>query len=222
MEYRGEIAIAKLLDIVDDAYYKYRALIETGNLSKKECYVAYRGDPNLKKENVLVRLELPFEEISDLKLDGAITSNFVTSTIPNGFESASSAEVIFYGMWNLEMRDGPNAPVISKIENYYDIGIIPSVLHFEYEYVHFRGRRRRIIVPYRLHGLDSEIMRYIKSNEILTIGGAWRRYARRVKKLPQSNIMPMVVTIDEKCLGKKVLDELDKTGLRLIEMEPQQ
>jgi len=97
MEYLGQIAIASIFDTVNDAYYKYKALIETGNLSKKECYVAYGGNPDKLKGNVVIRFELPFEEASGLNLDGAITANFITSTLPNGFEFASSDKVMVYG-----------------------------------------------------------------------------------------------------------------------------
>ncbi len=222
MEHRGQIVVANIFDAVDDAYYKYMAKIETGALSKKECYVAYRGDAEKLKGNIVIRLENPFEEISNLNLDGAVTSNFVTSTPPKGFESASSDEVILYGMWRLMMRDGINAPVISKIKNYYDVGIIQSVLHFEYEHEYFGGKSQRMLVPYRLHGIDSEKMRSMYTPQILNVGNALNRYLRRINKLPLSHTTPRVITIDEECLEEKVLDELAKTKLILIEMEPQQ
>lgn len=218
MECRGQIAIASIFDTVNDAYYKYKALIETGNLSKKECYVAYRGNPNKLKGSVVVRFELPFEEISNLNLEGKLTSNFITSNLPKDFESASSDEVIFYGMWTRRMRDGKGAPILSKIRNFYDIGITQSILHFGYT------NDYSDIKPYRLHvGTQPEVMTN-SDNKVLSARDAIYRYLERMYKQPESQALPRAVTIDEKIKSLKsiVMKELHETGLTLIEMEPQQ
>lgn len=214
MEHRGQIAIASIFDVVDDPYYKYKALIETGNLSKKECYVAYRGNPDKLKGDIVVRLEDPFKEESKLNLDGAITSNFVTSTPPKGFEFASSDKVLFYGIWEERMKNNFNVPIMGKIKNYYDIGKTPAGLHYAYI--------GRIIVPYRLHGKTHEIMTS-KEGNIFNVKGAWDNYLRRINKLPDKDVVPRRVTIDDVIsLESRILDTLTETGLTLIEMEPQQ
>ena len=217
MEYRGQIAIASIKDVVNDPYYKYKALIETGNLSKKECYVAYRKRPEFINENILVRFELPFE-VSNLNLEGKLTSNFITSNLPKDFESSSSDDLIFYLMWARRMMDGKGAPILSKIRNFYDIGIIQSILHFGYTN-DYSG-----IQPYRLHvGTQPEVMKN-SDNKILSARDAIYQYLERMYKQPESQALPRVVTIDEKIKGLKsiVMEELHETGLTLIEMEPQQ
>ena len=112
------------------------------------------------------------------------------------------------------MKNGFAVPIISKIKNYYDIGKTPSGLHYAYI--------GRLIVPYRLHGKAHEIMTS-KEGNIFNIKGASDNYLRRIHKLPERNLVPRQVTIDDIIsLESRILNTLAETGLTLIEMEPQQ
>jgi|TARA_B100001971_G_scaffold72955_1_gene67273 hypothetical protein len=219
MKHRGQFVIARILGTVDDPYYKYTALLETGDLQYNECYVAYRGDSDKLKGDVVVRLEYPFEKISDLNLNGKIASNFITSTMPDGFEFASSDEVILYGIWEERMVDGPGAPIIGKIINYYDVGIIQSILHYGY------GKDQVKIAPYRLHRSESEIMGYEDTGKIHSVKSALYEYLRRMNELPEKHLLPRMVTIAEKNGGQgleTILNAFDETSLIRLQMEPQQ
>lgn len=215
MEYRGQIAIAELHDTVPDSYYKLMAKILTGHEAGKECYVAHRGNSNSLSGNVVVRLELPFEETSGLDLDGTLTANFITSTIPEGFEFTSSDKVILCGLWEKRMKNGFDVPIIGKIKNYYDIGKTQSILHYAYK----DGK----VISYRLYGNGAEVLQYGSKGETLRIRNALDKYLRRLDKRKDKDTLPRLVTIDEEInLEARILNVLAETGLTLIELESQQ
>jgi len=217
MEHRGEIVRAQLLDYVNDTFYKFMARIESGHEAGREGYVAYRGDHSSIGGNILVMLQDPSKR-SNLEFDGSVaTSNFVTSSIPFDFDFSSSEDTILYGIWEERMRGGYDVPGIGSVSNFFDIGMMPKILHY-----HSRGGP---IMPYdAVSRLKPEVMSKGRGR-IRNLGSALRHYLRN--HLVNS---PIVVTVDEEIdLERMILSEFQKiiespqfSITRYIQMEPQQ
>jgi len=231
MEHIGELVRAHLLDTVNDTYYKFRARIETGHEAGREGYVAYKGDPSSISGNILVRLQYPSKRSNLEFKDSDATSHFVTSSIPSDFEFSSSVDTILYGIWEERMKQGFSVPIVGKIANYYNPGVMTRVLY----YSNVDGS----ITPYDiLNKHQPELLEHEDTGG--TIGtrgtrgtrgvmGALTRYLTRIGK-DDNPSYPRLVLVDEDIdLERIILPVFDRvikfpdySIVRHIQMEPQQ
>lgn len=221
----GDIVIAEVLDKVDDPVYKMRTRIKTGSLEGKECFVAYRGEPE-GFEDIVIRLCFPRRRSSNLNLeDVTYAGYFIRSSIPDDFESSGSDNTILYGKWEDRLKGEFVVPIIPEIKKYYDPGGVLKILH----YVSNRG----FILPYGIvkHN-PPEIDRSVRIDEeggerivkIRPIGNALRHYISKISraKARKGSGFPCIVTIDENVdFVDRILPEMVETGLQLIRMEAQ-
>ena len=137
--------------------------------------------------------------MSKLSVDYSVSAaNFVTSDIPEGFEMGMSDEVVLYGMWQKRMKKRSNVPPLGRIVNYYDVGRLHSVLHFEFDGVR--------AVPHRVYSkrvrleegdeLDQTII-HDNTGSLRGMRSSFARYFERMSSIPFSEFYPRMVTVDE-------------------------
>ena len=216
-QYAGQLVIAELKDLTGSKYNKFFAMIRSGNLTGKHCYVAYRGDPEpLAGKEAIVRLDPERYRYSSSK---AANAHFITSIKPDGFDNANSDEAILYGILEQRMPKASIAPRMEELLKFFDAGYIASVLHYSME--------KGLIVPYRIAWNNTpEVMRS-EWYEVRYPGNALRRHLRNQLK----PIDARIVTMEENMrLETVVLAEFGKVIRRSqefrikmsLKMEPQQ
>ena len=190
-EYEGQIVKAKVSAIVDDPFYNIAALIETGNLKGRMCFVAYNGDPNSLNGDMVIRLNAPNKKKSNLSLeDIAIAGNFITSSIPDGFDFADSEETILYAVWENRMKgkhNRHNTPNIGQVSEFFDPGFMPLVLHYI--------RQPGGITPFLLLGRKPARVMFDKYSNIRSVESALEEYLTMLKD-GKSTHPPILITID--------------------------
>lgn len=227
--YIGQIVIAEVSDIVKNETYKMKAKIKTGNFAGRESFVAYRGNPSFTNQRILVRVDFPFEPRFSLELEDFLkfeenyyATFFISSKIPKGFESGSSADFILYGIWQDRMKGEFDVPILGSIANYYDPGNMVKTLHYSIA-------KGWLIISYGLTRTDPPIKmrKNYDSGPLRSPGNALRRYIRTVRELFGN--FPQVVTTDEHIDFEKIIlpefndKKITDMGIvRHIEMEPQQ
>jgi len=224
MHYKGEIVIAGNLDVTSNSIYKLRGSIRTGSQKGKECSILHKGSiDTLTGTEIVIRLDDPERKYLEPGQDEkSLYGNFVTSKLPEGFEHASSDQVILYGIWLQLMEKGFSVPTAWRVEDIYDIGKNDRVLHYE--------GNTKIVVPHNLfRGYRPEIptvpplFRYRMTN-IEALSAHLNKVAKREN--PGS---PNVVTVGEKISLESMIIPLfdqiiqsDRNGIqRHIQMEPQ-
>tara|TARA_Y100000310_G_scaffold70474_1_gene66160 strand:- start:19815 stop:20480 length:666 start_codon:yes stop_codon:yes gene_type:complete len=216
--YAGQIVVAELQDLTGGKYNKFKGSIRSGELTGADCYVAYKGSPEpLVGKQVLIRLDTPRPGRDTDQYSGS--SHFVASTLPDGFDTAQSDEVILYGMWKQGMPKKLNAPNLEELLEFFNIGHIFSTLHYSME--------EGIVHPYRTFRFnDPELMRHDESGIIRSPGSALRRYLMLIR----GPIGPRFVTMDgdegiDRIIMpqfRRVIDSNQFSESMLLEMEPQQ
>jgi len=204
------------LDRVDDQRYKLRAVVETGDARGNECYVSHRGEPTTN-EHIVIRLDRPTRHTSNLDLSGIPYAGFfVTSVIPDGFEYGLSTELILYGIWEGRMRSAFTVPILERVKNFYDPGLVQRLLHY--------SDRNGFIVPHSLlPRLSPEEMLYEGKQMARSVGSALGHYLARMKRFTSPLFPPRIVTIDEEIdFGRWILPAFMGTGLGNLRMGPQQ
>ncbi len=214
----GQVVVAEIIGFAPNPYYKIKAKVKTGNLKGEEIYVAHRGNPNNLKGDIAIRLDKLkkiYNELNDINICGY----FVTSTIPVNFDYYSANNIILYGRWLPKWKEVDwikgkivhQVPVIGKIGEHYDIGIMVLNLH----YMNYNGKP----LPFTLYShnkpeLELDIDKKPKSPSL-----ALKRYLQRLDKNLTIEV-PRVVTFDEG-LEDRIFSLFERTDLRCIPMEPQ-
>ncbi|MEK6949506.1 MAG: hypothetical protein AABX34_04740 [Nanoarchaeota archaeon] len=217
-QYVGQLVIAELRDLTRGDYNKFFAMIRSGSLTGKDCYVAYRGDPEpLAGKEAIVRLGKPRERYR-YSSPKAANAHFITSIKPDGFDNANSDEAILYGIFEQRMLKASIAPRMEELLEFFDAGSIASVLHY--------SRGNGLIVPYHIVWRNEPEMMWGGWYKVRSPGDALRRHLRR--RLNPIDVG--VVTMEEDTrLETAVLAEFDKVinsqEFRIkmsLKMEPQQ
>jgi len=218
-EYRGEIAIASVLDILDDPQFKIRARVLTGHFEGEECYIEHRGKPN-KSGNIIFRIGHRDRTTSQIPLDSTTPRGFfIRSGIPKYFDFAPSEDVILYGVWSNFMKQGYDIPSLGRIVPFYSPGPMMKAIYFA-------SGERGFAVPYELN-YGVEPMRWIMhdgTEKELSPRNALTGYLKAHRKA-ESTTFPRVVIVDKKLkkLGLEELTyEINATDMIRIRMEAQQ
>lgn len=113
------------------------------------------------------------------------------------------------------MKNGFSTPDIRMILPFYYPGFVLRAIHYE--------DNDGTTIPYDLHSDYSitGVMRHEDSGHTRGITSALNHYLDRMRKLRYPNF-PRVVTIDEAIDLDLILREFARTGLRHIQMQPQQ
>jgi len=215
-QFGGQLVIVKLQDLTGGNYNKFKGLISSGESIGRDCYIAYRGNPEkLAGKNAIVRLDPPNRAYLDLTIPNA---HFVTTTIPDDFDYAASDEVILYGIWEQRMPKKLKAPYLLELTEFFNLVNIVSALHYSME--------DGIITPYRTfrNNIPEPMTNDFGSRPP---GNALQRYLNRIADYLWD---VRIVTMEEnEHLEYLVLSEFDKIirspGFRInrsLKMEPQQ
>lgn len=143
-----------------------------------------------------------------------VTSNFITSDIPEGFGHLESEETMLYGIWKDDMKKGINVPTLGYVSHYYNPGYMEDILHFT------PANRSPFIFPYVLHkGQEPDLMRKNEDSEqVRGTGNAIRRYITRYSESRKT--FPYVMTVDQHIrFDAYIRPELDESGLHTLKME---
>ncbi len=225
--YVGQIVIAGVSDIVKDEVYKMKALIKTGDFAGKESFVAYRGNPHFTNQDMLVRIDFPRRNLTNLDLEDFLkyknhsyAAHFISSKILDNFEYGASSDFILYGIWQDRMKGGFDIPNLGKIANFYDPGGMSSALHY--------SQNMGFVTPYLLVKSKPPKRETIWNRSVRGIGSTLGHYIHQMKqKVGHGNVQ--LVTIDEHIDFEKIIlpefnhPKLKEMGiLGHIKMEPQQ
>ncbi len=209
----GQVVVATLVDLVSDSIYKMRAVVENGDLKGREILVAHKGTPHIRDRKMIVRLDTPSPK-SKMNLDGiAYTGYFVSSDIPDGFDFALPNDIVMYGFWDKQMKEGYAVPFTTRVSDFYYFGTPVNLLYllprsgfiftlYLQQHMKVRGASRMC------KDLSESIGLYLLEME---------------RELPEC---ARVVLIDEEIdFRQDVMPHFDKIkhryGKRFIEMEPQ-
>lgn len=214
----GEIVIAETLDLVEDPLYKVLGRVKTGPLAGKECFVSYLGSPDFCGKDVVVRLDQPKFRLDDLRLNGLNNlsqdnraGHFVTSEIPESFEFALPDQAILYGIWEARMKGDFQIPRIRKVRDFYYIGRNFLFLH----YAHLDSW----LIGFRIGSDDVQLYSH-EDGRLRNPHGALRKYLYEIDY--NASKSPRMSTIDENANVERVLSFFRESGLRSIQMQPQQ
>lgn len=216
-QYAGQLVIAELRDLTGLNYNRFHAMIRSGSLTGKDCYVAYRGNPEpLAGKEAIVRLDKPRKRYRY----SSASAHFITSIKPYGFDNANSDEVILYGIWEQRMPKASIAPRMEELLKFFDVGSIASVLHY--------SMGNGLIVPYHIVWHNKPEMMKNQWHEVRSPGAALRRHLRLRRRL--NPIDAGIVAMEEAGrLERVVLAEFDNViksqefGIKMsLKMEPQQ
>ncbi len=212
----GEIVRARITGDSPVEHYWVRGSVLSGRLEKLECCINSKIRKRDLPDEVIVRICLTdssFRLIEKAGFNG-VTSNFITSEIPEGFDHLKSEETMLYGIWKDDMKKGINVPTLGYVSHYYNPGYMSDILHF------VPASRRPFIFPYVLHkGQEPDLMR--KSENSKHVRGTVTEIRMYLTRYMESRkVYPYVMTVDEHIdFDAYIRPELKKSGLHILEME---
>ncbi len=223
----GRIVKAEVKTPLDIETYKMGVEIVTGDLKGARIYVSYRAPSFVYYRNVpiLVRLDrarketLHISNIDDsFSTDIPYTGYLLSLDIPEGFVSASSADVILYGKWTKEMIRSGKLPTHADITSVFYVGIERRILHY--------AKTEDGVRP--CNAKKSRPTREINKEDFvpMDIGVALCEYLKHIREKSKPGA-PRIVTFDEDINFEELIQPEFMKAIKkrlasyYIEMQPQ-
>ncbi len=136
----------------------------------------------------------------DLYPDGGpLRGRFITSEIPENFQTLDAEEHIFLGLWNEYMEKKDQYPTLKEINKYYDPGRMPQAVYIAKDSNKYKGR------------------------VAITPTDVWeikRAYNRILKKLPDPKRASRIILGENQEIIQIFSEKIKEKGLVPIVMEP--
>ncbi|MBW3003005.1 hypothetical protein KY328_03915 [Candidatus Woesearchaeota archaeon] len=214
--YSDEVVVVEVGRDTGHDFYRYTAMIQTGARQGQDCYIIHRTRRKLKG-NIVVRLGGPCHHpecnfVPELEN----FAYFLTTRIPDDFESAPLDEVLMHGVWKKNMERGYEwVPSLVRVRDFYNVGFL---VHYMYVFEK-KGRPQ----AYSVLNRKRELMRHSEGNVPRGLGSAVMKYLRKMNNWQKKTGLAsprLIIARDSDLLAERLERVMEKEPHIKLRLEP--